>query len=138
MGKYHIFQEITEFAPKNTEIYTDSEMCWLEALLLAFFGYKLCNSPYTNYPCLRPFGFTVIHSDPIIIHVTFDSPGNKLLIQSVAVYSPHPLPSESSVPSDICAGSPETPYKCQDVVGNDSKEKKRRREYYVHIWAKNE
>ena len=35
MGKYHIFQEITEFAPKILkmgEIYTDSEMCWLEAL----------------------------------------------------------------------------------------------------------
>ena len=35
MGKYHIFQEITEFAPKilkTGEIYTDSEMCWLEAL----------------------------------------------------------------------------------------------------------
>ena len=35
MGKYHIFQEITEFAPKIVkmgEIYTDSEMCLLEAL----------------------------------------------------------------------------------------------------------
>ena len=35
MGKYHIFQEITEFTPKILkmgEIYTDSEMCWLEAL----------------------------------------------------------------------------------------------------------
>ena len=32
MGKYHIFQEITEFAPKILkmgEIYTDSKMCWL-------------------------------------------------------------------------------------------------------------
>ena len=35
MGKYHIFQENTEFTPrilKMGEIYTDSEMCWLEAL----------------------------------------------------------------------------------------------------------
>ena len=38
MGKYHIFQEITEFTPKilkKEEIYTDSEMCWLEALALS-------------------------------------------------------------------------------------------------------
>ena len=35
MGKYHIFQENTEFTPKILkigEIYTDSEMYWLEAL----------------------------------------------------------------------------------------------------------
>ena len=43
MGKYHIFQEITEFAPKILkmgEIYTDSEMCWLEALGLVGGGYR--------------------------------------------------------------------------------------------------
>ena len=35
MGKYHIFQENTEFTPKILkmgEIYTDSKVCWLEAL----------------------------------------------------------------------------------------------------------
>ena len=36
MGKYHIFHENTEFTPKILkmgEIYTDSDMCWLEALM---------------------------------------------------------------------------------------------------------
>ena len=45
MGKYHIFQENTEFTPKILkmgEIYTDSEMCWLEALhLFPFFIAKM-------------------------------------------------------------------------------------------------
>ena len=32
MGKYHIFQEITEFAPKILKTGEIYEMCWLEAL----------------------------------------------------------------------------------------------------------
>ena len=48
MGKYHIFQENTEFTPKILkmgEIYTDSEMCWLEALSTGAKKIKVVSKP---------------------------------------------------------------------------------------------